>query len=689
MMTDKITQEHLAGTAYVYIRQSTPDQIANNEESRERQYALRERVRTLGWSDPVTIDEDLGRSGGGRERPGYERLLAAVCRGDVGIVVAVEASRLARNGRDWHRLLEFCGLVGTLIADEETVYDPRLIDDRLLLGMKGVMSEMELTAFHQRSQAALKQKAERGELHTRTPIGYVRAAGDRLEKDPDLRVQEGVALVFRKFRELGSVRQVLLWLKQENIKLPATGRLPGETGVVWKSPVYNTVYHILVNPTYAGAYARGKTSSRTAIDQGRKHVSRGHRQPREQWQVLIRDHHSGYISWAEYEANQQQIAQNVTKYTGHPRTGPARRGKALLGGLLRCGHCGRKLYVTYSGAHGQVPRYACYGAKVNHGGAACISFGGMRPDEAVVNEVLRVLQPDGIKAALEAAEERRDAQADKRRQTELALEQARYEAQRARKQYDAVDPDNRLVAAELEQRWNEQLSEVQRLEQELAEIPQAEVVVSSSDRERLLALGADLRSAWDQPSTTVATKKRLLRTVLVEIVAEIEAGVIRLTLHWQGGDHTRLEVKKNQSGQHGHQTSTETIELLRELARLMPDPQIASMLNRLGRRTGQGRTWTEGRVRSARNARKIPAYVPGEMAERDELKLWEAAQALNTGKMTALRLIRDGRIRARQPCPGGPWIVQKSDVDVLAPSGEYSGDRPVTLDPRQKTLDIQ
>lgn len=687
-MTDKITQDHLARAAYIYIRQSTPDQVQYNLESRQRQYALCERARALGWAKPVTIDEDLGRSGGGSERPGYERLLAAVCQGQVGIVIAVEASRLARNGRDWHRLLEFCGLVGTLIADEDTVYDPSLIDDRLLLGMKGALSEMELSAFRQRAGAALKQKAERGELYSIVPVGFVRAAGDRLEKDPDRRIQEAVAIVFRKFRELGTVRQVLLWLHQEDIKLPATGRRSGESGTIWKVPVYNTVYHILVNPTYAGAYAYGKTATRTTIDAGRKQVTRGHRQPRDQWQVLIRDHHCGYISWAEYEDNQRQIAANVTKY-GEGRNGPARRGNALLGGLLRCGHCGRKLHVAYSGTGGDVPRYACQGAHVNHGRPKCISFGGLRPDEAVVDEVVRILAPDGVTAALEAAEEQSQAQADKRRQIELALEQARYEANRARKQYDAVDPDNRLVAAELEQRWNAQLAEVRRLENEFAAQPEYDTSFSAAEQEHLLSLGSDLRAAWDQPETTVATKKRLLRAIIVEIVATVEEGAIHLVIHWEGGDHTHLAVKKNRTGEHRHQTTTETIALIQELARLMPDSQITGVLNRLGRRTGRGHTWTEGRVRSTRNHHRIPAHVPGEMIERGELKLWEAANRLNVSKMTALRLIRDRKLRARQPCPGAPWIIQKEDADSLAVCGAMGADSPVTNDPRQKTLGIQ
>lgn len=685
-MTDKITAKHLARTAYVYVRQSTPDQVQHNAESRQRQYGLRERARALGWHDAVTIDEDLGRSGAGDQRPGYERLLAAVCHGEVGIVIAAEASRLSRNGRDWHTLLEFCGLVGTLIADEDTVYDPRLIDDRLLLGMKGALSEMELSAFHERAQSALKQKAKRGELYTRAPIGYVRASGNRLEKDPDRRVQEAVALVFRKFRELGSIRQVLIWLNQENIKLPATSQNPNETGPLWKSPVYDTIYNILLNPTYAGAYVYGKTTSRTKIDQGRKHVTRGHRQPRDQWQVLIRDHHSGYISWAEYEANQQQIAQNVTKY-GDDRTGSTRSGNALLGGLLRCGHCGRKLYVSYSGRRGQVPRYACRGAQGKHGSGTCIAFGGRQSDQAVVDEALRILQPDGITAALEAADKGDKAQSDKRRQTELALEQARYEADRARKQYDAVDPDNRLVAAELEQRWNAQLAEVQRLENEVEALSEPGHALSVDQRDCLMTLGADLRAAWEQPGTTEATKKRLLRALIAEIVVEVDKGLIRLTVHWHGGDHTQLEVKKRRPGNNRYQASAETVDLLRDLARLMPDPQIARLLNRLGRRTGQGRTWTEGRVRSTRRYYKIPGYVSGERTDRGELNLGEAAEQLNVSRMSVLRFIRDGQLHARQPCHGAPWIIRREDVEEVAVSRADAG--PLTGDARQKTFGIQ
>jgi len=344
----KISAEHLARGAYVYVRQSTADQLQHNHESRRRQYALAERARALGWSEVVVIDDDLGVSASGVARPGFDRLLAAICRGVVGAVVSVEASRLARNGRDWHTLLEFCALVGSLILDEDGVYDPRSPNDRLLLGMKGTFSEMELSLLRQRSQEALKLKAARGELHTMVAIGYVRGPGDRIEMDPDLRIREAIALVFRKFAELHSVRQVLLWLQQEALPLPSLQYGPDGRTVVWKLPVYASVRHVLTNPVYAGAYAFGRSETRVCIEEGRKKVRRERLRTHEGWQVLITEHHPGYIDWDVYEHNQRVIADNANR-KGEMVRGALREGDALLTGLLRCGHCGRKLYVAYSG----------------------------------------------------------------------------------------------------------------------------------------------------------------------------------------------------------------------------------------------------------------------------------------------------------------------------------------------------
>lgn len=661
----KITHEHLARRAFIYVRQSTQDQLSRNRESRRRQYGLDRRARQLGWSEVTVIDDDLGRSGGGAARPGFERLLVAICEGQVGVVLAVEASRLARNGRDWHRLLEFCGLVGCLLADEDGVYDPRLANDRLLLGMQGAMSEMELSILRQRSLQALRQKARRGELFLTVAVGYVKVRHDRIALDPDQRVRETIALVFAKFAAFQSIRQVHLWLRQEQIRLPAVETGDDGRRIVWKLPVYNTVHHLLTNPIYGGADAFGRTESRMTVENGRKRVVRGHRRDRADWDVLIVEHHEGYISWSEFERNQAVIADNANG-KGLMVRGSVRRGDALLAGLLRCGHCGRRLHVSYSGKDGYCVRYSCRGAHINHGTERCISFGGMRVDAAVSAEALRLLAPLGIEAALQAIEGRQSDALETRRQAELALAQARYEADLARRQYDAVDPGNRLVAAELERRWNERLVEVHRLEDQLSTQKATEPEApSAEERDRLMALGDDLDRAWHHPSATAETRKRILRAALAEIVVSLADDAIQLVLHWQGGDHTRLSVPRNRTGQHRWRADTETEDLIRALARRQRDSAIAATLNRLGKRTGKGNTWTEVRVRSFRNDRGIAVHRPGEMAERGELSLEETAERLDVSKMTILRLINSGALHADQACKGAPWAIPAAQLSTL------------------------
>ena len=682
----RITPEHLSRAAWVYVRQSTPGQVRHNHESRGRQYALKDRARQLGWSDVVLVDDDLGRSGGGTERPGYDRLLAAVCRGEVGAVLSLEASRLARNGREWHTLIDYCGLVGCLLADETCVYDPRLPDDRLLLGMKGAMSEMELSTLRFRSVEALRRKARRGELFMTVAVGYVRVDRDRIGMDPDQRVRETVALVFRKFAEFGSIRQVHLWLCQEGVELPAVVFDQSQRRVVWKLPGYTTVHRILTNPVYAGAYAFGRTGSRTYLENGRKRVVRGFRRERDEWEVLIRDHHDGYITWTEYERNQKVVGDNANCQGAMVR-GSIRKGEALLAGLLRCGHCGRKLHVGYSGTQGNIVRYQCRGAHINHGNELCISFGGLRVDRAVGEVVLHVLKPLGIEAALKAIEDRQRASCEVLRQAELALEAARFEEKHARRQYDAVDPDNRLVAGELERRWNERLAVVREREQHVSALlaSQEREALAPDEREEYLALGADLERAWNHERATPESRKRIVRALLVEIVANVEGDRIRLRLHWQGGDHTELTVRKNRPGHHRWTADAETADLVRELARLMPDGSIAGLLNRVGKRTGKGNSWTEARVRSFRTYHGIAVYREGERQERNELTLQEAAERLRVSNMTVLRQIRRGVISARQACKGAPWVIS---VDALENAQHDLEQGPVTGGLRQEPLKI-
>ena len=676
----KITTEHLARIACVYIRQSTADQLAHNHESRRRQYGLVDRAKQLGWSNVDVIDDDLGRSGGGIARPGFERLLATICDGRVGAVLAIEASRLARNGRDWHTLIEFCGLVGTLIVDEDGIYDPRHPNDRLLLGMKGTMSELELSMFRQRSQEALKQKARRGALVLGVAAGYVKLGRDRIEKNPDKRVQDALQLVFTKFAELQSARQVHIWLREEGIELPVKSRQGEAHGVVWRLPAYNIVHNILTNPIYTGAYAFGRTKSRVSVKGGRKHIRRGVQKPMAEWDVLIKDHHAAYITWDEF-------ANNATGMSSALVRGAARKGELLLPGLLRCGHCGRKLHVHYSG---KIGRYNCYGARTNHGAARCISISGLSIDAAISNEVLRVLKPLGIEAALKAIEAQSCTTTAAERQLELSLQHARYEAAHARRQYDAVDPANRLVASELERRWNEALQAVAKVEGELAAlIAHRPPPLGEPERQQLMALGADLEHAWSHPAATAATRKRILRAALTEIVVRRDGAIIHAVLHWQGGDHTELQVKQrlNAAGRYNPRIPDDTITVVRELARLMPDRQIARLLNRTGVETGHANAWTQERVRGFRNHHEIAVFRDGEWAERGEITLEAAAKLIGVCNMTALRMLRRREIKGRQACSGAPWVIRAEDL-----AGFAKGKRrkpPLTQNATQQVFDFQ
>ena len=681
---NKISTEHLARQAHIYIRQSTPYQVKHNVESKRRQYGLADRAQRLGWSEVTIIDEDQGHSGSGTLRSGFEQLLVNVCSGNVGAVFCIEGSRLARNGREWHTLLDFCALVNTLLIDEEGIYDPRLPNDRLLLGMKGTIAEMELSTFRQRAQGALDEKAKRGELHTTVGIGYVRTESDRIEKDPDLRIREAIALVFRKFGELGSIRQVLIWIRQEHIELPVIINGEDERKIVWRVPVYNTLRHILTNPIYSGSYVRGRSKTVARIENGRKRVVRQRVRAQQDWKVLLVQHHEGYISWDEYQSNQALIAQNANRKGGLVQ-GAVKQGKALLSGLLRCGHCGRRLQPGYSGTRSNVLHYDCRGA--GQGDGRCLSFGGLRVDERVSEEVLHCLEPLGIEASLKAIEQECAASNERIHQKELALQQASYEVAHARRQYDAVDPDNRLVAAELERRWNETLKTQSLLQQQLEQLREAPSdQLSAACKEELLRLGMDLPTLWNHPSSSPEIKKRILRTVLKEIVVNVSGDTIHLVLHWQGGSHTELRIAKNRPGHNRWTTDADTVELVQHLARVLPDESIAAVLNRLHKRTAHGHPWAAGRVCTFRSDHAIPVYRKGEREARGELTLEEAAAALNVSRMTVLRMIRSKLLPATKACVGAPWLIRREDLQLRQ---ERLRNVPRTADPDQLDMYLE
>lgn len=682
----KINAVHLARQACVYIRQSTPGQVQNNLESKRGQYALADRAKQLGWTEIEIIDDDLGRSGGGTHRPGFERLLGSLCDGKIGAVFSIEASRLARNGRDWHTLLEFCSVAGVLLIDANSIYDPSQIDDRLMLGMKGTISEMEVATFRQRAQAALEQKARRGALFRRVAIGYARTVDDRIEKDPDARVRAAIDLVFSKFAELASVRQVYFWLLEQQIKVPSITGAGSAQQVVWNPPRYHTLLSLLRNPIYAGAYVYGRSKAKVRIDQGRKSIVQIRNKNREQWMVLLPDRHEAYIGWAAYESNQEMIANNANA-KGELVLGSVKRGGALLAGLLRCGHCGGKLLAQYPGP--TVIRYQCSGYVLDREASCCISFGGLRADLLVTEQVLASLKPLGLQAAIQAIENLQGGDDERVHHKNLALQQACYEVAHARRQYDAVDPAHRLVAAELERRWNEAMKLQTQLTGELVALEREKPSpLDEAMKAELLALADDLPRLWDHPNSSREFKKRILRIVLKQIITSADGDTIRLVLHWQGGDHTEISLQKTRTGMHRYVTDTETVELIRALARIQPDSMIASVLNRLGRRTAHDQNWSARRVCSIRQHHAIDVYREGERQARGELTVSEVASMLSVTETTILRMIRYKQLSATHACANAPWILLRHDVEKFIKEARQVG-RMKTRNSNQIEMEIQ
>jgi excisionase family DNA binding protein len=428
-------------------------------------------------------------------------------------------------------------------------------------------------------------------------------------------------------------------------------------------PTSGRIIQILKNPCYAGAFAYGQREARTTVRDGRAHTSQGHRKPLEQWQVLIQDHHPGYISWSEYLHNQKVLEANIAM-SSPQNTGAAKGGLALLSGLLRCGRCGRLLQVAYSGTAGRVPRYNCCGGRTLRGSGSCLTVGARHLDEAVCREVLAALQPVGIEAALEVAARAGRDDDEKRKALTLALEKARYQAERARRQYDAADPENRLVAAELEARWDEALRQVAELEARLAVLPAKPAAPSAEERQRLLALGSDLETLWQHPEATAVLKKRILRTVLVEIIVDVleDPPQNRLRLHWAGGSHTELRVRRVTTGKHQRCASGEVLDVVRQLAKACDDGAIAAVLNRLGYRTGQGKTWRASRVLGLRHYHGIAAAS----RQGQWLTLEDAAAQLGVSNTVVRRLIQEKVLPAEQVVRYAPWLIRREDLALAA-----------------------
>jgi hypothetical protein len=568
-------------------------------------------------------------------------------------------------------------VLGALLIDAESVYDPRLTNDRLLLGMKGTISEMEVANFRERGQAALRQKAQRGALIQRVAVGYLRGTDDRIEKDPDARIQSTIELVFRKFAELGSVRQVYFWFDSQKIELPVVLGTKDARERGWQPARYHAVLSILKNPVYAGAYAYGRKKTITRLEAGQK-VQRQVKRRREDWAVLILNHHESYIDWDVYQSNQAMIAHNENANSRAVR-GAVRHGEALLAGLLRCGHCGAKMLAQYP--RPRVIRYQCSGYMLNRDQPCCAMFGGLRADRLVSEQLLRCLSPLGIDAATAAIAALEDTNNERVHQKTLSLQQARYEVAHARRQYDAVDPSNRLVAAELERRWNRALAAETELEAEIAALEAVrEHLFTGTQKRELLDFARDIQRLWDDPNSSPEYKKRLLRIALKEITATCEAETICLVLHWQGGDHTQVEFPKIHTGQHRYATDHDLIETIGKLARIEPDARIASILNKNERRTAHGRSWTAVRVCSVRNHHAIPVYRQGERQDRGEISVREAADTLGVTPTTIFRLIQLKQLQTTQICGNAPWILQKTDIE------RYGEERSRTTPPPTANL---
>ena len=691
---NKIAAEHKGRQACIYVRQSTSGQVIHHLESQRLQYRLVERAKELGWSEGYirVIDSDLGMTASGCvDRLGFQELLSAVCEGKIGAIFSIEASRLARNGREWHTLLEICGIMRTVLVDQEAIYDLNLSNDRLLLGLKGEMSTMELSLLKERSQAAIQAKAKRGELYLTVPAAYIKTNGNQLKKNPDKRIQEVIELVFNKFRKYGTMRQVYKWFLDKNVEIPVVSNGKGERSIDWKLPSSNTILRILDNPIYAGAYAYGRTKTEVEFEDGRKRLRKGIRKEQKDWDVLILDHHEGYIPWQEYQCNMDTLAQNTNKKRPVVK-GSVRGGEALLGGLLRCGHCGRKLFVRYQGRNGSHKRYTCSRRRDNDLGKPCISFGGLRVDRAVTEYLFKVLSPMGLEASLEAIKKISNGTGAVKRQRELELEQARYEALRAKRQYNAVDPDNRLVAATLEKDWNDALVKVAKLENEISAMVKSIPALSSEEEAEIREISQDLPRVWNHPRSSHDLKKRIIRTVIKEIVVYLEDQKIKLIVHWEGGEHAELDVLKNKSDESPLKTDVETKKIISELARIMPDKQIVAFLNRIGKTTAKGHTWNPVRLRAFRSNNGIPVYREGERQERGEFTVHEASLKLGIGRTKAWRLIQHKILPARQVCAGAPWIISKKDLEseaVQKAAHSKLSKRPCSVNSKQKVFNFQ
>jgi DNA invertase Pin-like site-specific DNA recombinase len=611
----KVKASHLKRNAYLYIRQSTLRQVLENTESTQRQYALRQNAAALGWplERIIVIDTDLGQSGASAaDREGFQRLVTEVSLGRAGIVLGLEVSRLARNSMDWHRLLEISALTDTLILDEDGVYDPAHFNDRLLLGLKGTMSEAELHVLRARLQGGIRNKARRGDLFVRPPMGFVYNADGKLVVDPDQQVQQSVRLLFETFRRTGSAMATVRLFAEQGVQFPRrvhTG--PNQGDLTWAGLEHSRVLRILHNPRYTGAFVYGRTHTRKTVegDWVIEHV------PREEWEVLIREAHAGYIDWDEYEQNQHRLHDNCRAYGEDRRKSPPREGPALLQGLLTCGRCGKRMTVRYHSRRGRLfPDYVCQREGIEHAEPVCQHIPGAGIDEALGSILVEAVTPVTLDVALAVQQELQSRLDEADRLRMQQVERARYEAELARRRYLKVDPDNRLVADSLEADWNGKLRTLAEAQQEYErQREQDRKTIDDQQRGTILSLATGFPRLWRDPSTPDRERKRMVRLLLQDVTL-LRDDQITLHIRFRGGANRTVQLPLPLRSWEERQTSPEVV---REIDRLLDRhtyPEIATLLNDRGQQSGEGKPFTARIV--ARIQRAMPsghgttAYVP-------------------------------------------------------------------------------
>ncbi|MDR1635594.1 MAG: recombinase family protein [Bifidobacteriaceae bacterium] len=642
----KVTASRLARGAYLYVRQSSLRQVVENTESAKRQYALKRRAAQLGWAqDQITvIDTDQGQSGASAaDRAGFQRLVAEVSMGHAGIVLGLEVSRLARNNTDWHRLLEICALSGTLICDEDGLYDPAGFNDRLLLGLKGTMSEAELHMIRARLVGGQLSKARRGELAVPLPIGLARDLAGQTVLDPDRAVRDSVARVFAAFGRTGSARAVVKEFAAERIAFPHKVRSgPDKGATTWAQLGHCQVLRMLHNPAYAGAFAYGRRRPQQGPD-GRPHL---HNQPQDQWTALIVDHHPGYITWDQYQANQKTLAANAAaRDPDRGGRGPAREGPALLQGLAVCGRCGNRMSVHYHQRAGQLaPGYQCERDAIEKGVRRCQDIPGHDIDQAIAELVLEAVSPLGVDVAIavQTEIEARAAEADQLRHRQV--EQAQQRADLARRRYLAVDPSNRLVADTLEADWNHALRDLRDTQDDYDRAKQRADTQLTAEREaRLRSLAKDFPTLWNSPTTPDRERKRMVRLVVEDVVLTRDGPSIRLDVRLRGGTTEQLAVAAPRKSYEAWQTDPAAIAELDQLLDHHTDREAAQALNAAGRRTGTGLAFTTVIVAELRRQHHLPSRAD-RLKARGMLTNHELAKAIGVHPSTINIWARNGLI---------------------------------------------